>query len=94
MDTLNAVRDAKAKGATILSVLNVLGSTLMRLSTVYIDQNSGPEIASARPVGQADRDVDQDQVEAFRQDFSERGRDESAGIRRDYPSCAAAVDAC
>jgi len=47
MDTLNAVRDAKAKGATILSVLNVLGSTLMRLSTVYIDQNSGPEIGVA-----------------------------------------------
>src|SRR5207247_1215977 len=32
MDTLNAVRDAKAKGANILSILNVLGSTLMRLS--------------------------------------------------------------
>src|SRR2546430_3534224 len=47
MDTLNAVRDAKAKGATILSVLNVLGSTLMRLSSVYIDQNSGPEIGVA-----------------------------------------------
>ena len=47
MDTLNAVRDAKAKGATILSVLNVLGSTLMRLSTIYIDQNAGPEIGVA-----------------------------------------------
>ena len=47
MDTLNAVRDAKAKGAAILSILNVLGSTLMRLSTVYIDQNSGPEIGVA-----------------------------------------------
>jgi glutamine---fructose-6-phosphate transaminase (isomerizing) len=47
MDTLNAVRDAKSKGATILSILNVLGSTLMRLSTVYIDQNSGPEIGVA-----------------------------------------------
>jgi len=47
MDTLNAVRDAKAKGATVLSVLNVLGSTLMRLSTVYIDQNAGPEVGVA-----------------------------------------------
>lgn len=47
MDTLNAVRDAKAKGATILSVLNVLGSTLMRLSNIYIDQNAGPEIGVA-----------------------------------------------
>src|SRR5207247_1549581 len=33
--------------ANILSILNVLGSTLMRLSTVYIDQNSGPEIGVA-----------------------------------------------
>src|SRR6266566_2236194 len=32
MDTLNAVRDAKAKGASIVSITNVLGSTLMRLS--------------------------------------------------------------
>src|SRR5207247_4532239 len=47
MDTLNAVPDGKAKGANILSILNVLGSTLMRLSTVYIDQNSGPEIGVA-----------------------------------------------
>ena len=47
MDTLNAVRDAKSRGATILSVTNVLGSTLMRLSDVYIGQNSGPEIGVA-----------------------------------------------
>ncbi len=47
MDTLNAVRDAKTKGASILSVTNVLGSTLMRLSDVYIGQNCGPEIGVA-----------------------------------------------
>src|SRR5437879_2265415 len=47
MDTLNAVRDAKAKDASIVSVTNVLGSTLMRLSDVYIRQNSGPEIGVA-----------------------------------------------
>ncbi len=47
MDTLNAVRDAKSRGASILSVTNVMGSTLMRLSDVYIGQNSGPEIGVA-----------------------------------------------
>ncbi len=47
MDTLNAVRDAKSRGASILSVVNVLGSTLMRLSDVYIGQNAGPEIGVA-----------------------------------------------
>ncbi len=47
MDTLNAVRDAKAKGASIISVTNVMGSTLMRLSDVYIGQNCGPEIGVA-----------------------------------------------
>ena len=47
MDTLNAVREAKSKGASILSIVNVLGSTLMRLSDVYIGQNAGPEIGVA-----------------------------------------------
>ncbi len=47
MDTLNAVRDAMSRGASILSVTNVMGSTLMRLSDVYIGQNSGPEIGVA-----------------------------------------------
>ncbi len=47
MDTLNAVRDSKAKGASILSITNVMGSTLMRLSDVYIGQNCGPEIGVA-----------------------------------------------
>ncbi len=47
MDTLNAVRDAKSKGASVLSVTNVMGSTLMRLSNVYIGQSSGPEIGVA-----------------------------------------------
>jgi glucosamine--fructose-6-phosphate aminotransferase (isomerizing) len=47
MDTLNAIREAKTRGASILSIVNVLGSTLMRLSDVYIGQNAGPEIGVA-----------------------------------------------
>jgi glucosamine--fructose-6-phosphate aminotransferase (isomerizing) len=42
-DTLTAVREAKDRGAAILGVTNVMGSTLTRLSDVYIGQNSGPE---------------------------------------------------
>jgi glucosamine--fructose-6-phosphate aminotransferase (isomerizing) len=42
-DTLTAVRGAKDRGATILGLTNVMGSTLTRLSDVYIGQNSGPE---------------------------------------------------
>lgn len=42
-DTLAAVRFAKQKEATILGITNVMGSTLTRLSSVYIGQNSGPE---------------------------------------------------
>ena len=42
-DTLAAVRFAKQKGATILGITNVMGSTLTRLSSLYIGQNSGPE---------------------------------------------------
>jgi glutamine---fructose-6-phosphate transaminase (isomerizing) len=46
-DTLTAVRGAKDRGATILGVTNVMGSTLTRLADVYIGQNSGPEMGVA-----------------------------------------------
>jgi len=46
-DTLNAVRQSREKGATIIGITNVMGSTLTRLSDVYIGQNSGPEIGVA-----------------------------------------------
>ncbi|HJX23035.1 MAG TPA: glutamine--fructose-6-phosphate transaminase (isomerizing) [Candidatus Bathyarchaeia archaeon] len=46
-DTLSAIRSAKDKGATILGITNVMGSSLTRLASVYIGQNSGPEIAVA-----------------------------------------------
>ena len=46
-DTLTAVRAAKERGATILGLTNVMGSTLTRLSDVYVGQNSGPEMGVA-----------------------------------------------
>jgi glucosamine--fructose-6-phosphate aminotransferase (isomerizing) len=46
-DTLSAVRGAKDRGATILGISNTMGSTLTRLSDVYIGQNSGPEMGVA-----------------------------------------------
>jgi glucosamine--fructose-6-phosphate aminotransferase (isomerizing) len=46
-DTLTAVRGARDRGASILGISNVMGSTLTRLSDVYIGQNSGPEIGVA-----------------------------------------------
>jgi len=46
-DTLGAVRWALEKEATVLSVTNVMGSSLTRLSSVYVGQNSGPEIGVA-----------------------------------------------
>ncbi len=46
-DTLTALREAKRRGATIMSITNVMGSTLTALSDVYIGQNSGPEIGVA-----------------------------------------------
>lgn len=47
IDTLSAVRGAKDRGATVLGISNVMGSTLTRLSDVYIGQNSGPEMGVA-----------------------------------------------
>jgi glucosamine--fructose-6-phosphate aminotransferase (isomerizing) len=46
-DTLTAIRFAKECGASILGITNVMGSTITRLSKVYIGQNSGPEIGVA-----------------------------------------------
>ncbi len=46
-DTLEAVRLAKSMGASIIGITNMMGSTVTRLSEVYIGQNSGPEVSVA-----------------------------------------------
>ncbi len=46
-DTLAAVEYARNRAATILGLTNVVGSTLTRVSRVYIIQQSGPEIGVA-----------------------------------------------
>ena len=42
-DTLAAVEHARIRAATILGLTNVIGSTLTRVSRVYVCQQSGPE---------------------------------------------------
>jgi len=46
-DTLAAVTCAQQRAATILGLTNVIGSTLTRVSRVYVGQQSGPEIGVA-----------------------------------------------
>lgn len=46
-DTLAAVNWARQRAATILGLTNTIGSTLTRISRVYIGQQSGPEIGVA-----------------------------------------------
>ncbi len=46
-DTLSAVEHARNRAATVLGLTNVVGSTLTRVSRVYILQQSGPEIGVA-----------------------------------------------
>ncbi|MGQ9538289.1 MAG: glutamine--fructose-6-phosphate transaminase (isomerizing) [Candidatus Bathycorpusculaceae bacterium] len=46
-DTLAAVNAARQRAATVLGLTNVIGSTLTRVSRVYISQQSGPEIGVA-----------------------------------------------
>ncbi|MEK6858001.1 MAG: SIS domain-containing protein, partial [Nanoarchaeota archaeon] len=43
-DLLEAVKAAKENNAKIISIVNVIGSTLARLSDIVIPMNSGPEI--------------------------------------------------
>jgi glucosamine--fructose-6-phosphate aminotransferase (isomerizing) len=47
MDILESVKKAKEKGATIVAITNVLGSTLYRISDEKILIGAGPEIAVA-----------------------------------------------
>ncbi|UCD15088.1 MAG: glutamine--fructose-6-phosphate transaminase (isomerizing), partial [Candidatus Omnitrophota bacterium] len=46
-DTLAAVKEAKNKGARILSICNVLGSSLVKISHSFIHTLAGPEIGVA-----------------------------------------------
>jgi len=46
-DTIAAVACAQQRAATILSLTNVIGSTLTRISRVYIGTQAGPEIGVA-----------------------------------------------
>ncbi len=46
-DTLSALEHARLRAATVLGLTNVIGSTLTRLSRVYVCQQSGPEIGVA-----------------------------------------------
>ncbi|KON34238.1 MAG: hypothetical protein AC479_01530 [miscellaneous Crenarchaeota group-6 archaeon AD8-1] len=46
-DTLSSVTCAQQRAATILGLTNVIGSTLTRVSRVYVGQQSGPEIGVA-----------------------------------------------
>ncbi len=46
-DTLSALEHARLRAATVLGLTNVIGSTLTRVSRVYVCQQSGPEIGVA-----------------------------------------------
>lgn len=50
-DTLAALRIAKTKGATVLAIVNVVGSTIARESDIIIYSYAGPEIAVATTKG-------------------------------------------
>jgi len=46
-DTLAAMEEARSKGATLWSIVNVVGSQAMRMANGYIAMQSGPEIGVA-----------------------------------------------
>jgi glucosamine--fructose-6-phosphate aminotransferase (isomerizing) len=47
MDVLHCVEHARMRAATILAIVNVLGSTLTRVARAFVMQQSGPEIGVA-----------------------------------------------
>jgi len=46
-DTLAAMEEARGKGATLWSIVNVIGSQAMRIADGYISMQTGPEIGVA-----------------------------------------------
>ncbi|MCX8102887.1 MAG: glutamine--fructose-6-phosphate transaminase (isomerizing) [Candidatus Bipolaricaulota bacterium] len=46
-DTLGAVREARARGASVISIVNVVGATLTRESDATLYTHAGPEIGVA-----------------------------------------------
>ncbi len=46
-DTLAAMEEGRRKGATVWSIVNAIGSQVMRISDGYISMQSGPEIGVA-----------------------------------------------
>jgi len=46
-DTLAAVREAKSKGARVISICNTVGSSLVRISDGFLYTHAGPEIGVA-----------------------------------------------
>ncbi len=50
-DTIAAIREAQSKGAYVLSIVNVVGSTIARISDDVIYTWAGPEIAVATTKG-------------------------------------------
>lgn len=47
MDIIESVKKAKAKGATLAALVNVVGSTLYRMADIAVPMNIGPEIGVA-----------------------------------------------
>ncbi len=47
MDVLHCIEHARMRAATILAIVNVLGSTLTRVARAFVMQQSGPEIGVA-----------------------------------------------
>ena len=50
-DTIAAIKEAKSRGARIVSIVNVIGSTIARLSDDLLITAAGPEIAVATTKG-------------------------------------------
>ena len=50
-DTIAAMKEAKSKGATVLAIVNVVGSTIAKLADFAIYTWAGPEIAVATTKG-------------------------------------------
>lgn len=94
-DTLAAMAEGKARGATLWSIVNVIGSQAMRISDGYISMQAGPEIGVASTKAYTAPLVDQYMLAILLADLrgviDDKKRKELVGELRHLPGLASQV---
>ncbi len=90
VDTLAAMEEAREKGATLWSIVNVIGSQAMRIADGYIAMQAGPEIGVASTKAFTASIVDQYLLACYLSQL--RGSQDATALRRTIADLARLPD--